>query len=82
MAALWDGLRQSFRDCRDLLWFRWSRLPWSRALCQCKDRPARKCPGAWESGCDFGANEKHARAYRNPSADAAVQDVAEAKGTE
>ena len=30
-------------------------------LCSCKDRPATKCPGEWEPGCDLGNNPKHAR---------------------
>jgi len=28
--------------------------------CQCGVREARDCPGAWEKGCDLGANEAHA----------------------
>jgi len=36
------------------------------ALCMCKDRPADKCPGEWEPGCDLGANEKLARRHEPP----------------
>ena len=28
--------------------------------CKCGDRPADKCPGEWEPGCDLGENEEHA----------------------
>ena len=31
------------------------------ALCMCKDRPAKDCPGEWEPGCDLGSNEKFCR---------------------
>lgn len=31
------------------------------AACACGARPASACPGAWEPGCDLGANAKHAR---------------------
>jgi hypothetical protein len=29
--------------------------------CPCGDRLASECPGAWEQGCDLGANAKHAQ---------------------
>lgn len=32
------------------------------AFCECGDRLKEYCPGAWEPGCDLGANEKHAKA--------------------
>ena len=38
------------------------------ALCACKDRPADKCPGEWEPGCDLGANEKHVAVQEAPNA--------------
>jgi hypothetical protein len=34
-----------------------------QALCACKDRPADKCPGKWEPGCDLGNNPKHVRVH-------------------
>jgi hypothetical protein len=30
------------------------------ALCACKYRPAKQCPGEWEPGCDFGTNAEYA----------------------
>lgn len=35
--------------------------------CQCGDRPASGCPGAWEQGCDLGKNEKHATVVTAPA---------------
>lgn len=29
--------------------------------CQCGVRPASQCTGAWEQGCDLGANEEHVK---------------------
>lgn len=36
------------------------------AKCACGTRAASACPGAWESGCDLGANGKHAQAVSEP----------------
>lgn len=33
----------------------------SQDRCECGDRLASECPGAWEQGCDLGANEAHVR---------------------
>ena len=38
------------------------------AQCACKDRPADKCPGQWEPGCDLGASEAHAKTAPAPVA--------------
>jgi len=51
-------------------------------MCMCKDRPASKCPGAWEKGCDLGANPGFASVYaapqqRKPLTQDEVLDMAE-----
>lgn len=47
------------------------------SLCECRDRLAESCPGAWELGCDMGANEAHA-VPAGEDAEAALQQAKDA----
>jgi septal ring factor EnvC (AmiA/AmiB activator) len=52
-------------------------------LCECRDRPADKCPGRWEPGCDLGCREETARWHPGDEAVelalAAVRDASDAR---
>lgn len=37
-----------------------------RVYCRCGARDVGDCPGAWEKGCDLGANEAHAQIAEDP----------------
>jgi hypothetical protein len=52
----------SFGCPNDPATFKPAAQPAQEPLCMCKDRPASKCPGEWEPGCDLGNNPKFARA--------------------